>query len=545
MQFDKKKLKIAGIVVAVIVVILIALPLFININSFKPKIESELSNALGRPVTLGDLSLSILSGSVTVKNVSIADDPAFSQSPFITAKSLKVGVELMPLIFSKKLNITGIELDGPQITLLKAGNKWNFSTLGGTSAKASPDAEKSSGAQNLSVEKLEVKDGRLAVGNAQSKAKPQLYENVNVEVTDFSAKSQFPFELTTDLPGGGSAKLSGKAGPINASDSAKTPLSAEIKVKNLDLAASGFVDPASGIGGVADFEGTLNSDGKQAKATGNVDLEKVKLSPKGTPASKSITVKYAIDSNLDIDAGTITQGDIAIGKVAARLTGGFQSQGDSKILNMKLSAPDMSVDEIEAFLPAMGVTLPSGSKLKGGTLSADLSISGPLDKLVIAGPVRLSNTKLDGFDMGAKLGALSAFGGRASSGGGGDTIIQNASLSARIAPEMTRADSINVTIPSLGVVTGAGTVSPSGALDFRMTADLQGDRSDARAERRGRETGAIPFTIQGTTSNPNFGADVGGMAGSAIKGAVAGKIPGKESSNPVSSITGVFGRKKK
>jgi AsmA protein len=545
MQFDKKKLKIAGIVVGVIVVILIALPLFININSFKPKIESELSNALGRPVSLGDLSLSILSGSVTVKNVSIADDPAFSQSPFITAKSLKVGVELMPLIFSKKLNITGIELDEPQITLLKAGTKWNFSTLGGASAKAAPDAEKSSGAQNLSVDKLEVKDGKLAVGNANSKAKPQVYENVNVEVTNFSAKSQFPFELTTDLPGGGSAKLSGKAGPINASDSAKTPLTAEIKVKNLDLAASGFVDPASGIGGVADFEGTLNSDGKQAKATGNVDLEKVKLSPKGTPASKSVTVKYAVDSNLDTDAGTITQGDIAIGKVAARLTGGFQSQGDSKILNMKLSAPDMSVDEIEAFLPAMGVTLPSGSKLKGGTLSADLSISGPLDKLVIAGPVRLSNTKLDGFDMGAKLGALSAFGGRGSSGGGGDTTIQNASLSARIAPEMTRADSINVTIPSLGVVTGAGTVSPSGALDFRMTADLQGARSDVRTERRGHETGAVPFTIQGTTSNPSFGADVGGMAGSAIKGAVGGKIPGKESSNPVSSITGVFGRKKK
>jgi AsmA protein len=32
-----------------------------------------------------------------------------------------------------------------------------------------------------------------------------------------------------------------------------------------------------------------------------------------------------------------------------------------------------------------------------------LAISGPLDKPVIAGPVRLSNTKLAGFDMGSKL----------------------------------------------------------------------------------------------------------------------------------------------
>ena len=135
-------------------------------------------------------------------------------------------------------------------------------------------------------------------------------------------------------------------------------------------------------------------------------------------------------------------------------------------MNLKLSAPDMSVDELEAMLPSLGVVLPSGSKLNGGTLSADLAISGPLDKLVISGPVRMSNTKLAGFDMGAKLGALSAFSGKAPSSS--DTTIQNASLNAHIAPEMTRADAINVTIPSLGVVTGAGTISPTGALNFQM-----------------------------------------------------------------------------
>lgn len=532
MQVDKRTLKIGGIVIGVIVVILIALPLFINVDSFKPKIESALTDALGRPVTLGDLSLSILSGSVAVKDVSIADDPAFSQSPFVTAKSLKVGVELMPLIFSKKLNITGIVLNEPQITLLKSGSKWNFSTVGGANAKKSPEAEKSGGSQNLSIDKLEVKNGKLAVGTVNSQAKPQVYENVNMEMTNFSATSQFPFELTFDLPGGGDAKVTGKAGPINPSDTAKTPLEAKINVKNMDLGASGFVDPASGIGGVADFEGTVNSDGKQAKATGNVDLKKMKLSPKGTPAPKSITVKCAIAADLDREAGTITQGDIAIGKVAAKLTGGFQNQGETRILNMRLSAPDMSVDEIEAFLPAMGVTLPSGSKLKGGTVSADLTITGPLDRMVIAGPVRMSNAKLAGFDMGAKLGALSAFSGRAPTGGG-DTTIQNASLNAHIAPEMTRADAINVNVPSLGLVTGAGTISPSGALDFKMTADLHTARGNS-----------IPFMIQGTTSNPSFVPDVGGIAASAVKGALTQRIGDKTAANPVSSVTGLFRKKK-
>ena len=543
MQLNKRTLKIAGIVFAAVLVILIALPLFINVNSFRPKIESELTNALGRPVTMGDLSLSLFSGKVGVENVSVADDPAFSKSPFITAKSLEVGVELMPLIFSKQLNVTGIVLDEPQITLLKASNgAWNFSSIGGTS-KNEPAEPTQGASQKLSIAKLEIKDGKLAVGKANSDAKPQVYDKLDAEVKDFSFTSQFPFELTVNLPGGGSANLSGKAGPINPQDTAKTPFDATIKVKNLDLAASGFVDPASGIGGSADLEGTLNSTGSQAKAAGEITCEKLKLSPKGSPAPKAVTVKYTINQDLDRNVGTITQGDIAIGKSVARLTGGFQTQGETDVLDLKLNAPDMSVDELEAMLPALGVVLPSGSKLKGGTLSADLAITGPLDKLVIAGPVRMSNTKLAGFDMGAKLGALSAFSGKAPSNS--DTTIQSASLNARIAPEMTRADAINVTIPSLGVVTGAGTISPAGALDFQMIADLQTGRSEARMERMGRggDKGGVPFRIQGTTSNPSFVPDVGSMAANAAKGAIQQTVSGKTGGK--TGIGGILGKKPK
>jgi AsmA protein len=525
MQINKRTLKIAGIVVAAVLVILIALPFFININSFRPKIEAVLTSALGRPVVLGEISLSVLTGTVGVENVSIADDPAFSKSPFITMKSLKIGVEVKPLLFSKQLNITAIELDEPQITLLKASNgTWNFSSLG--AAGKSPEPAKSGESQNLSIAKLEIKDGKLSVGKANSTAKPQVFDNLNAKVSNFSFASQFPFELTVNLPGGGDANVTGKVGPINPQDSAKTPFEASMKVKGLDLAASGFIDPGSGIGGSANLEGTLNSTGSQARAAGVITCEKLKLSPKGSPAPKTVTVKYAIDEDLDRQAGTITQGDIAVGKLAAHITGGFQTQGETQVMNLKLNAPNMSVDELESLLPMLGVVLPSGSKLQGGTLSADLAIGGSLDKLVIAGPVRMSNTKLAGFDMGSKLGALSAFSGKAPPNP--DTVIQNASLNARMAPDMTSADAINVTIPSLGVVTGAGTISPSGALNFNMTADLQTNRSEARAERTGRgDRGGVSFRIQGTASNPTFDADMGGVVGNVAKGAVQRSVSGK------------------
>src|ERR1700740_2324845 len=100
-EIMKRFLKILGIVIVLLIVVAIAIPFFIDANTFRPKLESELTDALGRQVKVGNLSLSLLSGSVSADNISIADDPAFGKSAFVEAKSLKVGVEMIPLIFSK------------------------------------------------------------------------------------------------------------------------------------------------------------------------------------------------------------------------------------------------------------------------------------------------------------------------------------------------------------------------------------------------------------------------------------------------------------
>jgi len=541
----KRWLRIGGIVVGILLLIVIVLPFLINVNSFRPRVESEASAALGRQVSVGDLSLSILSGSVGAENISIADDPAFSKSPFVTAKSLKVGVELMPLIFSKQLNVTDISLEEPQITLLKtAAGKWNFSSLGAASSKhaAKPDA---SAPPSFSVAKVNVNHGRLSVGKANSPVKPVVYDNVNIEVTNFSFTSRFPFQLTAQLPQSGDVKISGKAGPISAEDAAKTPFETAVKVNNMNIGALGVIDPASGIAGLANFDGTLNSNGSQAKAIGVFTGTQLKFSPKGTPGPKTVIVKHTVDLDLDKQTGTITQGDVAIGKAQAHLTGTFQAQGDTEVLNMKLNAPNMPVDELEPMLPSMGIVVPSGSQLKGGTLSADLAIVGPLDKLVITGPVRLSNTKLANFDLGSKLGSLAAFAGKSVSSP--DTTIQNASLNAHVAPEATNVDQINLNLPAIGVITGAGTVSPAGALALKMLADLHGGMVGglSKAVGTGNGKGGIPFAIEGTTSNPKFIPDMGAMVGGLVKGELGnvakGQVPGAK--DLTKGLGGVLGRK--
>jgi len=243
----------------------------------------------------------------------------------------------------------------------------------------------------------------------------------------------------------------------------------------------------------------------------------------------------------------LTQGDVAIGKAQAHLTGTVQTQGEKQIANLKLNAPDMPVEELQAVLPAAGIVLPSGSQLKGGTLSANLDITGPVDQLVITGPVRLANTSLANFDLGSKLGALSAFAGKAASKP--DTSIRNFSLNARVAPAGTQADNINLDVPAIGVITGAGTVSPAGALAFKMLANLSGGMAGGltKVAAVGGATNGIPFSIQGTTSNPQFVPDMAGVAGSlatgAVKGVMSGKVPG--ANTPANALGGLLGKKKK
>ncbi len=525
-----RRLKIAGIVVGVLIVLILAIPLFIDANAFRPKLESDITAALGRQTKVGNLSLSLLSGSVTADDISIADDASFSNTPFVQAKSLKVGVEILPLLFSKTLNVTELTLNQPAISLVhsESGEKWNFSSLGNASTGSKSSAEStapSSGAggnPDFSVRKLKVSNGRLTVSRAGKGEKPRDYDKVDIEVSNFSLKNSFPFKMTANLPAGGSLKLDGSAGPIDAENAARSPLQAKVTIRQMNLAASGFIDPASGIAGIADFDGTVASDGRDAKTSGTLKVDKLQVVAKGSPAAKTVQLQYSVSHNLAKQEGTLSSGEVSMGKAVAHLSGTYDAHGATTSINMKLTGQGMPVDDLEAMLPAVGVALPPKSQLKGGTLAMTFTITGPVDKLVTAGNFKMENSALAGFSLGSKMSAISALSGKAPSGN--DTTIQNFSADVHVAPEGTRADNINLIVPSLGTVTGAGTVSPSNALAFKMKADN------------------IPFAVEGTTSDPKFVPDVKGMAGSLLNGALSNK-PGQ--SNPVSGLSGMFKKKPK
>ncbi|HKN60856.1 MAG TPA: AsmA family protein [Candidatus Acidoferrales bacterium] len=534
----KKVLIVAGSIVILLIVVALALPMFIDVNKFKPTLETDLTNALGRKVEIGNIGLSILAGGVTVDNISIADDPAFSQSPFLSAKEFKVGVALLPMIFSQRLEVESLTITDPQVTLLRsAGGKWNFSSLGATTSKSKEAQSPSSSETKLSVATLRISNGTIVVGDP-SPGKAKRYENVDLEASDLSYTTQFPFELTAKTPGGGSVKMSGKAGPIDASDAALSPLDATIGVENVDLASTGFIDPASGLGGIVDFNGQMNSDGHEMTSKGTLKASKIKLAAHASPATVPVNVDYTTNYDLKRETGTLSEGNVHIGKAVENLAGTYDLAGATAIVQLKLEGKGMPVADLEGVLPAFGVLLPSGASLQSGTLDTTLTIAGPVDKSVIAGPVNLSNAKLAGFDLKSKLGALGQFTGIGGGSGGADTEIQTLSGELRVDAEGTHVQNLVIVVPSIGTITGDANVGPTGQLNCKMSAKLGSSGSASGVMTSALSTFAgggskngIPFKITGTTSAPIFMPDFGGMA----KGAAG------TPANAANTATGLLG----
>ena len=188
----------------------------------------------------------------------------------------------------------------------------------------------------------------------------------------------------------------------------------------------------------------------------------------------------------------------------------------------------MPATDLESFLPALAINLPSGSKLTAGTLSANLHVTGPTNKLVTDGTIGLFNGKLSGFDLGQKMSGVASLAGIKT---GKDLEIQKFTSNVHMAPTGLRADNLNLVVPALGTVVGGGTLDAKNNMDFKLVATVNSSVVSAAAGSAAGAAGGIagqvlggggksckggdikvPLQVKGTTANPQFVPDVGGVA---------------------------------
>jgi AsmA protein len=118
-----------------------------------------------------------------------------------------------------------------------------------------------------------------------------------------------------------------------------------------------------------------------------------------------------------------------------------------------------------------------------------------------------------------------------------------------MAPEGATIQNITLVAPSVGELSGSGSISPSHALDFKMRATLAGSTlagsnlaGSAVLGALGKAgTQAIPFLIEGTSADPIFRPDVKSLAAQQVHSLPKGNL-GKTAAGVVG---GILGKKRK
>ena len=713
---------VLGSVLAFIVAVVLAIPLFLSADAFRNEIESTLSASLGRKVSLGKLDLSVWSGSLVAQNSTVADDPAFSARPFFETSLVKIKIELLPLLIRHEIHITGFTIDSPHITLLRAANgTWNYSTLGSAAHKPAIDKQSNTVVPNLTVGHLTITNGQMTVNiepapgepvtprrtydqldidaknfafdksfpftvsarlpgdgtvsvggsagpvnqhdasltpfnahfeikhldplaagfvdntagitglinaidvqaawngqqlhvtnllidspkltfvrtntptaakppstpnssnmlstltadhlqikngvttiTAPGQATPAVYQQLNAEITNFSPTTGSPFKLNAQIPGGGSLAADGNAGSLNQGNAAATPLNAHAALTHVDLASSGIIAPDAGISGLANIDLRALSDGQTLNANISANVQGLRLAKNGSPSPKSVDLQLTVAQNMQSLTGQISRAVITIGHAVINVTGTYQTSGPTTALNLQVSGQSVPIDELEAFLPSVGVHLPTGSRLQGGTLTTSLNVTGSSANPIINGPVRLDNTNLAGFDLGSKLSAVTALTGAKT---GSVTAIRSLSTNIRVANGDVRTDNLSLVVPALGTATGAGTVSAAGALNYQVVLKLTGltgggngsagaggiagqlmamiPSGGAAGSIGGLASSAlkngIPVAIGGTTSNPTFTPNLGGLISNGANSLTKGSQPTSKGQSTTDSLTNALG----
>ncbi|MDE3196566.1 MAG: hypothetical protein KGN84_09495 [Acidobacteriota bacterium] len=368
-----------------------------------------------------------------------------------------------------------------------------------------------------------------------SSEKPTVLENVNVSIRDFAPGVSFPFSFSGKLDPAGQIQLDGNAGPVNPADPSLTPIQLKLKLSGVDIAGLG-ISAGSGLGGVLNVDGAGSMNGQSLDWKGLVRIDRARLSHSGTPAKQPLDFDFALVHDLKRQSGVLRQGDIHLGAARASLTGTYSEAAAGAVLNLRLVGNAMPVNALTALLPPLGVQLPAGSSLEGGSATVNAAITGPTANVLVAGSAGLSNTVLKGFDLGSKIGAIERIAGIQPSA---DTAIQTLSADIRSDNAGTAVQNLQLVVPSIGGLNGSGTIDPRNNLDFRMRATIHTQGAIMAAVGQRHDT-AIPFFVQGNAANPVFKPDVAGIAASEVQRLSGKKVGGVDAGKAINKLKGIF-----
>jgi AsmA protein len=242
------------------------------------------------------------------------------------------------------------------------------------------------------------------------------------------------------------------------------------------------------------------------------------------PVKMDVKAAYLLADRI----ANLSSGVLRLGSSAANVAGTVDLKGTKPRLNARVDSSSLAVNDIESFLPALGIVLPSGARLEGGTASVKATAVGPPDALTIRGHVGLVNSRVTGYDLGSQMATVTKLSGIKV---GKETLIQQFASDVQQSAAGSKLDNILLVLPGIGRLTGAGTIGKGNELNFAMKAQVDMSHSPVGQitsvlGRKNMMMG-VPFHITGTTQQPKFTPDfAGGVPGVGSAGNLAQAVGG-------------------
>ena len=128
----KRRLGARSIMVIVVGLLLggLVVPPWINVSRYRTRIAESISRSLGRPVTIGSISLRLLpQPGFDLSNLAVGDDPAISYEPILLASEVNASLRLSSL-WRGQFEIARLHLKYPSLNLARSPNgEWNLESL--------------------------------------------------------------------------------------------------------------------------------------------------------------------------------------------------------------------------------------------------------------------------------------------------------------------------------------------------------------------------------------------------------------------------------
>ena len=131
-------------VMALVVLLIAGLYIFFktfDLNQHVPQITRQISLTLGRDFKVGgaQMGFSFVHGiGLQIRGITLADDPRFSDKPFLTLDHIEAGLNVNAFLFERRIQVTDVVMAAPRIVIIRSGS--GTINAAGIGAQPSPAA---------------------------------------------------------------------------------------------------------------------------------------------------------------------------------------------------------------------------------------------------------------------------------------------------------------------------------------------------------------------------------------------------------------------